>query len=48
MDIDINSLRIAITLASLAAFLGIVLWAYWPARKGALVDEGRRILEDAS
>jgi len=30
---DINFLRIVITVAALAAFLGIVWWAYAPARK---------------
>jgi cytochrome c oxidase cbb3-type subunit 4 len=30
---DINLLRSLITVAALAAFLGIVWWAYAPARK---------------
>ena len=30
---DINLLRSIVTIASLAAFLGIVWWAYGPARK---------------
>jgi cytochrome c oxidase cbb3-type subunit 4 len=30
---DINLLRSLVTVASLAAFLGIVWWAYGPARK---------------
>ncbi len=30
---DINLLRSVITVAALAAFLGIVWWAYAPARK---------------
>ncbi len=30
---DINLIRIAVTLAAFAAFLGIVWWAYAPARK---------------
>jgi cbb3-type cytochrome oxidase subunit 3 len=46
MDFDINTLRIAITLVSFAAFLGIVAWAYRPARKPLLDEEARRILED--
>jgi len=37
---DVNLIRIAVTLASFAAFLGIVWWAYAPARK-------RRFEEDA-
>ncbi len=44
---DINTLRIGITLASLAAFLGIVFWAYRPSRKQELDDVGRSILEDS-
>ena len=43
---DINTLRIGITLASLAAFLGIVFWAYRPSRKHKLDQQGRSILED--
>jgi cbb3-type cytochrome oxidase subunit 3 len=43
---DINTLRIAITIVSLAAFLGIVLWAYRPARKDTLDRQARSILED--
>ena len=31
---DINLLRSLVTVASLAAFLGIVWWAYAPSRKG--------------
>ena len=30
---DINTLRALVTVAALAAFLGIVWWAYGPARK---------------
>jgi cbb3-type cytochrome oxidase subunit 3 len=43
---DINTLRIGITLATFAAFLGIVYWAYRPSRKGQLDEVGRSILED--
>ena len=43
---DINLLRIAITLAALAAFLGVVWWAYSPARKARLEDQARSILEE--
>jgi cbb3-type cytochrome oxidase subunit 3 len=43
---DINLLRIAITLAALAAFLGVVWWAYSPARKTRLERDGRSILEE--
>jgi cytochrome c oxidase cbb3-type subunit 4 len=31
--VDINLLRSLVTVAALAAFLGIVWWAYAPARK---------------
>ena len=33
MTMDINLLRSLVTVASLAAFLGIVWWAYGPSRK---------------
>ncbi len=43
---DINTLRIAVTLISFTAFLAVVLWAYWPARKATLDRQARSILED--
>ena len=43
---DINTLRIGVTLATFIAFLGIVFWAYRPARKRELDQAGRSILED--
>ena len=43
---DVNTLRIGITLATLTAFLGIVFWAYLPSRKRELDEVGRSILED--
>ena len=43
---DINILRIGITLVTLAAFLGIVVWAYLPSRKRSLDEQGRSIIED--
>jgi cbb3-type cytochrome oxidase subunit 3 len=43
---DINLLRIAITLAALLAFIGIVWWAYAPARKSRLEAQGKSILEE--
>jgi cbb3-type cytochrome oxidase subunit 3 len=43
--VDINLLRIAIMLSAFAAFLGIVWWAYAPARKARLESQGRSILE---
>jgi len=45
---DINTLRIGIMLASFTAFIGIVAWAYRPARKQALDEVARAILEDAA
>jgi cbb3-type cytochrome oxidase subunit 3 len=44
---DINTLRIAVTLVSFAAFVFIVVRAYLPSRKQQLEHEGRSILEDA-
>ena len=43
---DINTLRIAVTLVTFAAFVFIVARAYMPSRKKQLEEEGRRILED--
>ena len=43
---DINVLRIAVTLITFAAFLAIVFWAYLPARKPMLDRQARSILED--
>ena len=44
---DINSIRIAVTLVAMAAFVAIVLWAYTPMRKDRLDAEARRILDEA-
>ena len=43
---DINAVRIVVTLAALGAFLVIVLWAYTPVRKERLDAEARRILDE--
>ena len=43
---DVNTLRIAGTISTMAAFLGIVLWAYLPSRRQALERQGMSILED--
>jgi cbb3-type cytochrome oxidase subunit 3 len=43
---DLNLLRIAVTLAALGAFLGIVWWAYAPARKARLESQARSILQE--
>ena len=42
---DINLLRSLVTVASLLAFLGIVWWAYGPARKARFEDQGKSIFE---
>ena len=43
---DMNVLRIAITLAALAAFLGVTWWAYAPRQKERLDRAARSILEE--
>jgi cbb3-type cytochrome oxidase subunit 3 len=43
---DVNTLRIAVTLVTFIAFIGIVVWAYWPSRRKDLEQQGRSILED--
>lgn len=43
---DINLLRSLITVAAFAAFLGIVWWAYGPARKERFERDGRLPLEE--
>jgi len=43
---DINTLRISITLISFAAFVGIVAWAYLPSRRRDMERQGASILED--
>jgi len=43
---DVNTLRIGVTVATMAVFLGIVFWAYLPSRKVKLDQQGRSILED--
>jgi cbb3-type cytochrome oxidase subunit 3 len=45
---DINLIRIAVTVVAFCAFLGIVLWAYAPARRQRLERQGRSILEDGA
>jgi cbb3-type cytochrome oxidase subunit 3 len=44
---DINFVRIAVTLAALGAFLAIVVWAYLPSRRERLDAEALRILQEA-
>jgi len=46
MIMDIDLLRSLVTVASLAAFLGIVWWAYGPARKERFERDGRLPLDE--
>jgi cbb3-type cytochrome oxidase subunit 3 len=43
---DINFIRILVTIAALAAFLAILWWAYTPSRRERLDAEARRILKE--
>jgi cytochrome c oxidase cbb3-type subunit 4 len=43
---DLNLVRSLVTLAAFAAFLGIVWWAYGPARKERFERDARMPLED--
>jgi cbb3-type cytochrome oxidase subunit 3 len=43
---DVNALRIAVTLVSFAGFLWIVYRAYRPSSREQLEQQGRSILED--
>jgi cbb3-type cytochrome oxidase subunit 3 len=43
---DVNTLRIAVTLITFIGFLAIVAWAYWPSRRGEMERRGQSILED--
>ena len=44
--VDINLLRSLVTVAALVAFLGIVGWAYGPARKERFERDGRLPLDE--
>lgn len=43
---DINLLRSLVMIVALAAFLGIVWWAYGPARRGRFERDARLPLDD--
>ena len=43
---DINVLRGVVAVVSLVLFLGIVWWAYSPARRARLEQAGRSVLEE--
>jgi cytochrome c oxidase cbb3-type subunit 4 len=42
---DLNLIRSLVTVAALVTFLGIVWWAYSPARKQRMEEVGRSVLE---
>lgn len=42
MDIDLNTLRAAVTVLAFACFIGIFLWA-WSGRNRARFDEAERL-----
>ena len=44
---ELNTVRILVTLGALAAYLAIVWYAYLPSRKARLDAEARRILDEA-
>jgi cbb3-type cytochrome oxidase subunit 3 len=43
---DINLIRTLITLLAFATFLGIVWWAFSPARKGRFELDGRLVFDE--
>ena len=43
---DVNTLRIIVTLAAMSAFLAMAVWSYLPSRRAALEDHGKSILEE--
>lgn len=43
---DINDLRVLTTVASFAAFIGVVLWAYSKRRKDGFDRAARSVLEE--
>lgn len=43
---DINLIRSIVTVAAFAAFVGIVWWAYSPARRQRMEQAGRSVLEE--
>jgi cbb3-type cytochrome oxidase subunit 3 len=44
---DVNTLRIVVTVAAMAAFLAIAVWSYLPSRRAALEVQARSILEES-
>jgi cbb3-type cytochrome oxidase subunit 3 len=43
---DVNTVRILVTIAALTAYVAIVWWAYLPHRREGLDAEARRILDE--
>jgi cytochrome c oxidase cbb3-type subunit 4 len=43
---DINDLRVAITVVSFVTFIGVVLWAYSSRRKDGFDRAARSVLEE--
>jgi cytochrome c oxidase cbb3-type subunit 4 len=43
---DINDLRVAITVVSFLTFIGVVLWAYSSRRKDRFDQAARSVLEE--
>ena len=43
---DVNLIRIAVTIGALVAYVAIVWWAYLPHRREGLDAEARRILDE--
>ena len=43
---DINLIRALVTVLALAAFAGIVWWAYAPSRKSRFEDDARLVFDD--
>ena len=41
MELDVNTLRIAATVASFVTFIGICAWAWSRSRRGSFEEAGR-------
>jgi cytochrome c oxidase cbb3-type subunit 4 len=41
MTMDVNDLRIAVTVLSLVLFSGLMAYTWWPKRRGAYADAAR-------
>ena len=44
---DINLIRALVTVLALAAFLGVVWWAYAPSRKSRFERDAQLVFDDA-